>query len=293
MTTLDKLNLHRFDGAAEGGAAQAAPEGTPGDGGTPEGGAQPQETAEQRQARYEQVLGEFRDLDEARMEREIRQRTRGARQTMQQLDALQQAVQPLYALHGLQPGDVDGLGRAIAGDNSYWERGAEEAGMTVEQYRQMRETMAENERLRAMQLRAENEAAAERQYRAWLEEADAVRGTYPEFDLQAELDNPLFVSLITSKNEATRLSLRAAYEACHVEQIRQQAARSAAENAARNLTQSIAAGQSRPRESGAGAAPAAAPGKIDVSKLTRAQMREYIRRAEAGEKITFQDEGSI
>lgn len=295
MLTL-RMNLHLFeDGAQEGGepAAQKTPE-VPEAQAAEQAEAQPQaaESPEDRRARYEAMRKEFRDLDDARMERELGKRLRGAEQTRRALDALNEAVTPLYALHGLAPGDIEGLSKAIAGDNSFWERGAANAGMTVEQYKQMQLTAAENQRLQKVIGRQAAEEAANRQLAAWQQEAEAMKADYPDFDLLTEIQNPLFAGLISSKNEATRLSLKAAYEACHVEEIRQMAARNAARQAEENVTRTIAANGRRPQEGGTGENPAAAPGRIDISKLTRAQMREIERRAERGERITFQ-EGSL
>lgn len=292
-----KANLHLFDGTASGGEGAAGAEGASQEstaaaaqGEGPQ--EQAQETQEDRQARYNQLLAEFKDLDEARVNDVIQKRTRGVRQAASQLEALQAAIAPLYAAHGLEPGDVEGLSRTIADDNTYWERGAEDAGMSVEQYKQMQLMAMENQRLQRAIGQQAAEEAANRQMAAWQQEAEALKGDYPDFDLMAEIQNPLFVSLITSKNEATRLSLKAAYEACHVEELRQAAARSAAQQAEHNVTHTIAANGKRPREGGAGGNPAASPGRIDISKLTRAQMLALERRAERGERITL-TEGSL
>lgn len=293
MEYIFEADLHRFDGAAAGGEGTGTAEGTPADAAADPAPAEtetPQETQEDRQARYKQMLEEFRDLDEARMRETVRRRTLGAAQASARAEALDAAVAPLYAAHGLEPGDVEGLARAIAGDNSYWERGAEEAGMTVEQYRQMKQTQAENARLRAAQQRAESEAAAEQQYRKWLAEAEEMKTDYPEFDLTAELENPLFISLITSKNELTRLPIKAAYEACHLDEMRHKAAQNAAKNTETRITQDIRAGGRRPAESAAGNAAGAHTGRVDVAKLTRAEREAFEKRAMRGEHITFRND---
>lgn len=247
--------------------------------------AQSAEPPESREAKYRELLKEYKDLDDKRMQDTIKKRFKNVGQIKRQFDALNSAVLPLYQMHGIAPGDVEALSQAIQNDDSYWERGAEQAGMTTQQYKQMQMTAAENTKLRD----AVREQAANEQIAAWHAEAEAVRQQYPEFDLMREIQNPLFASLISSKNEATRLPLQAAYEACHVEEMRQMAARQAAKTAEANTLHSIRAGAHRPKEAGSGAEAAVAPGKIDIARLTRTERQELERRAERGERITFQE----
>lgn len=253
----------------------------------PSGAPALSQTAEQdaRESKYRELLREYKDLDDKRMQETIKKRLKNVGQVKRQLDTLNQAVLPLYQLHGIAPGDVEALSHAIQNDDAYWERGAEQAGMTVAQYKQMQMTAAENSKLRD----AVREQAANEQIAVWQREAEAIRQQYPDFDLMQEIKNPLFASLISSKNAETRLSLQAAYEACHVEELRQMAARQAAKAAEANTVQSIRAGAHRPRETGSGAEAAVAPGKIDITRLTRTERRELERRAERGERITFQE----
>lgn len=284
-----KFDLRLFDaeGAADSGAADMA-EHTADTSGIGEP-TDAETAAEDRLAEYQAMLEKYADLDSERMEKAAKEQQTATRQLEAQLSALQNAVAPLYQSQGIAPGDVEALSQAIQNDDSYWERGAADAGMTVEQYKQMQMAIAENNHLRRTMQERQQEEAANRQIAAWQQEAEQVKTLYPEFDLMQEIQNPLFASLISSKNEATRLPLQAAYEACHVEEIRQMAARQAAKTAETNTVHSIRAGAHRPKEAGSGAEAAAAPGKIDITKLTRAQRRDIERRAERGERITFQE----
>lgn len=290
------FDLHLFDAAAAGGESAAASQmqesGQPAQenpGAAPEG--QPTQAAqnEDREAKFDEILKEYKDLYDKRVGDTVKKRLKGASQVRQQYEALTSAVLPLYQMHGVEPGDIEGLTRAIQTDDGYWERGAEEAGMTVEQYKQMQMTAAENQRLNRMLQQQEAEQAANRQMQAWQQEAEGVKAVYSDFDLMTEVQNPLFAELISSKNPATRLSLKAAYEACHVEEIRQMAARNAYQTAENNVARTIQANGNRPRENAAGAQAAAKPPVIDIKSLTKAQRRELEARAERGERITFRE----
>ena len=286
-----KFDLRLFDaGGAEAAQASADAQTEGQDTGSEQGAEETAQSTADRQAEYEAMLEKYADLDSKRMEQAAKDQQRVTRQLEEQLSALQNAVAPLYQSQGIAAGDVEALSQAIQNDDSYWERGAEAAGMTVDQYKQMQMAIAENAQLRRTLQAQQQEEAANRQIAAWQAEAENVKQEYPDFDLMQEIQNPLFASLISSKNQATRLSLKAAYAACHVEEIRQMAARQAAKTAETNTVQSIRAGAHRPKEAGGGTESAVAPGKIDITKLTREQRRDLERRAERGERITFQED---
>lgn len=278
------FNLRLFDASAGADAAGA-------EGGAANTTATDQNTTpspeDTRQADYQKMLEQYADLDKARLDSVTQklqqQATKERQQLNEQLSALQAAVAPIYQAQGIQQGDIAALSDAIKNDDTYWERGAEEAGLTVSQYKQMQMTIAENDRLRHTMQARQAEEAANRQIAAWNEEAEKVKIIYPDFDLMNEIQNPMFAHLISSKNAATRMSLQAAYEATHIEQMRQQAARTA-EN---NLSSTIRAGANRPKEGGSGQNGAVTE-TIDIRKLTRDQRRELERRAERGERITLQ-----
>lgn len=185
-----------------------------------------------------------------------------------------EALRPLYQMYGVTEGDMEGLVGALM----QAPEGAQPPQMTEQRMQQLEQMRYE------MRERAANEQIA-----AWHAEAESVKQLYPDFDLMQEIHNPLFASLIASRNAATRLSLKAAYEACHVDKVREIAARDAAKAAESNTLHNIRAGANRPREAGSGAEAAVAPSKIDITRLTRAERRELERRAERGEKITFQE----
>ena len=105
-------------------------------------------------------------------------------------------------------------------------------------------------------------------YRELLTQAEALRGRYPDFDLDRELEEPKFARLLNSGVDP-----RTAYEVVHHEELAGRAAR-LAENAA------------RPQENGLGSAPAAVS-KPDPRQLTRAERRALRRRAARGEEIVW------
>ena len=67
-----------------------------------------------------------------------------------QLQALNDAVGPLYSKYGVEFGNVESLAKALSEDNSLIEELAEQSGMTAEGYRRYEQMSRETERLREM-----------------------------------------------------------------------------------------------------------------------------------------------
>ena len=115
----------------------------------------------------------------------------------------------------------------------------------------------------------------------WQQQAREAQKVYPGLDLATEIKNPNFARLIRSG-----VPVRAAYEVTHMDDIMGGAMQYAAQKAAKNVTDNVIAGAARPAENGTGAQGAATV-KVDVSKLTSKEMKEYRERAARGERITF------
>lgn len=109
---------------------------------------------------------------------------------------------------------------------------------------------------------------ADRLYERWSREAEALQEDYPDFSLKKELETPKFRELLRAVPD-----LRSAYELCHREEL----LRALREAEGQKL---------RPRENGMGEQGAAAM-QTDISRLSKAQRQEIIRRVRQGETIRF------
>lgn len=78
-----------------------------------------------------------------------------------------------------------------------------------------------------------------------MREAEALRDTFPDFDLRRELGDARFRRLIAPENG---LSVKDAYYALHYDELRQTESALIAQRAERELANKIAAGRARPRE---------------------------------------------
>ena len=196
------------------------------------------------------------------------------------LNAQQPILDALSLRYGTAPGDIDALRSAVDRDNSLLEQAAEEAGMSVEQYRQFQQLQRDNAQLRQAQQDYYARQRSEQQVHSWMEQADAMKQDplLADFDLKTEIDSsPDFLSLL--KNG---VSVELAYKVLHMNDFLGKATA----QAEKTVTDNIRARGARPQENGA-APKSAVVVKDDVSKLTTADRAEIARRAAMGETITF------
>lgn len=125
------------------------------------------------------------------------------------------------------------------------------------------------------------ETAAQRICGDWVRQGMALRDIYPGFDFAAELKRADFAGLLRAG-----VPVKAAYEACHLQEILGGAMQYTADKVAAGVAARIADRANRPAENGA-TPRAGAVLRPDVNKLTRAQREQIARRVAHGETIRF------
>ena len=188
-------------------------------------------------------------------------------------------LQKLMVRYGVD--NIDALNEYLDSDDMF-ENLAAERGESPE-------TLRELERLRvqeAIQKRSraeyEREQAVNEQIQRWQDEADEIKKTYPGFDLETELQNPEFRSLITTKNPQYQISMEKAYRLIHHDEL----IKAAEDEAAAKFARSVNSRSSRPDENGLGNQSNVTMAN-DVHKLTKKDRAELAKRAARGEKIEF------
>ena len=218
-----------------------------------------------RTARFEQLIkGEFKDLYDARVQDTIQKRLKGNEATVQKYNALAPVLDLLAGKYGVKADDVEALSKAIEDDETFYEDEALEKGISVEQVKAMRKMERENAALKAEMERSRTEEQAKAKFAALVQESDQVKGVYPNFDFDAEMQNPAF----------------------RQDEIIPAAMQFTAQKVTEKVANSVRAGQRRPAE-GAMAGTSAVQRKSDVSQLTKADRREIARRVARGERIVF------
>lgn len=179
--------------------------------------------------------------------------------------------------------DLNGLREAIDKDDGFWQDKADEANMTVPQYKEHLKLQAERDAaVKAVDAVRAQERAKE-QYGLWFEEAKAVKERYPEFDLNEELKNPQFRSMLSANYSKEFMpSMTQIYELIHRDDImeRQKA------NIQKNTIDNIKARGLRPDEAGSDST-GAIDYTLDASKMSREERANIARRVKAGESYSF------
>ncbi len=303
-----KLNLKMFDGAGSASSGTGDGTGTATSGvneGTSSGannskdlskvvyGKQPtvtentsSDTQDDAQSRYNEYRnGEGKDFINKEIENAVKRRFKDHSELKKSNGKMQSVMNAVAMKYGIDPTDTDGMLKAVAEDESYYETAADEAGMSVEQYKKMKQLEAENAQLQAIRQEEDRRKAFDAKYAEWSMQADFARNEYPNLDLNTEMQNKDFFGLLTRG-----IDVKTAYQVIHQDEIVQSAISTATQRTAQAVQQqtvnNIRSKGLRPDES-AGSSQAGFTFKADPHKWTKADREEIAKRVARGEKITL------
>lgn len=270
-----KLHLHLFDDG-EGGGDVVEPVIEYGKADEPT----PTETANDEgtdlEAEFNELIkGKYKEQYGKAVANKIQQRFKGSQERDNALREYEEQMKPLYSMYGVDnPTD---LAKALQDNDDLYARNAEEAGMTVEQYKERLELQAEADRGRQLQEEMLREREAQEQYDRWIAEADELKEIFPNFDLEEEVNNETFLNYLEMG-----LPLRDAFSLVHMNEIMD----GVGEDSKSRALNKIKMRNQRPVESGATKARAVVR-KSNVNELTNDDIDEIMRRVAHGEKISF------
>ncbi len=229
------------------------------------------------------IKGEFKDEYTKSVQTVIDSRFKQTKEMEEQLVSNQRVLDFIAQRYGLgKDADVETMLKALEQDDSMFEERAAEKGLTVEQYREFHRLEQQNEEFK----RAEQEAIrinqANETYKNWMEQAEALKEIYPDFDFEAEAENSDFLQLLQNG-----VDVRTSYEVAHHDEIMRGAMQMASAKTAERVADGIRSKGMRPAENGTHATSKAVEQKIDISKLTAKDIEELSRRAARGERITL------
>ena len=258
-------------------------------GGNPTGAGETEaseDTPEARRKAYNDFIEKYKDIDKERFQDTFNRRFKEVKAMETELAEHREVMDMLKGVYGGE--SVADVKKAFEEDYGYWERVADEQGLTYEQFQTkrkqdeaIRKLERENAEFKALQQRQLGQRQAQQQLEAWNQEAKQVKELYPSFDLKQEVQNKAFLDML--KNG---LSMEHAYKVLHFDELTQNAARVAAQTADARAQAKIKQKASRPSENGTSSQSAAIV-RNDVSTLTRKERAEIARRVARGEKIVF------
>lgn len=218
-----------------------------------------------------------------RMQETVQARLKTAKDAEARLSKLAPAIELLARKYKLDAGnlDADALTKAISNDDAYYEDRALELGVPVETAKLIDQNEREAERRRVAEAQAFEQQRIRQHIEGLQRQGDALKQTFPQFDLAKELRNPAFARM-TSPNVG--ISVEDAYYAVHRKEIQTAAMQFTAQKTAQQMANAIRAGQNRPAENGtSNQAPSVTT--FDYAHASREQREELKRRIRRGEKI--------
>lgn len=236
---------------------------------------------ERRKAFRDMVNGEYKDVFTEETQRIINRRFSENRTLEAQVQAQQPVIDMLMQRYNIGDGDIQKLSAALENDNAYWSEAAEEAGMSVEQYKQFQKMKRENAALLAAQRGRQQQEERQQQAQKWFQEAQAVKAKFPNFDLGAELKDPAFAAMLRAGTPVEH-----AYKVRHFDELMDNAMQVTTASTERRVVGNVRARGNRPAENGT-TAQSAFTIKDDVSKLSKKERAEVARQAMRGAKIEF------
>lgn len=234
---------------------------------------------ERRQSFKDLIKGEYKDLYDEEVQTILKRRLKDEKGLKEQVSQMQPIIDMLNQKYQVQGGDMAKLMEAIEGDEVYWADAAEEAGMTVDQYKKFQKLQRENAQLLREQQVRQGQEAANAQMQAWYQEAEALKAAYPSFDLATEAQNPQFLSMLKSG-----VPVQHAYEVIHLAEVKAAERQTAAKDTERQVTANVRARGSRPPENGT-ASQGAFTIKNDPSKWSKKDRAEVVRQVQRGKEI--------
>lgn len=242
------------------------------------------DTQDDAQSRYNEYRnGEGKDFINKEIENAVKRRFKDHSELKKSNGKMQSVMNAVAMKYGIDPTDTDGILKAVAEDESYYETAADEAGMSVEQYKKMKRLEAENAQLQAIRQEEDRRKEFDAKYAEWSMQADFARNEYPNLDLNTEMQNKDFFGLLTRG-----IDVKTAYQVIHQDDIVQSAISTATQRTAQAVQQqtvnNIRSKGLRPDES-AGSSQAGFTFKADPHKWTKADREEIAKRVASGEKI--------
>ena len=243
---------------------------------------QPEQNGEPTiQERWEQAKkGEFKDLYGADVQAAIRDRFKNQADLQGQLDAVQPMLNALMQKAGVY--SVEELSQLVLDDDSLYEEEAEEAGMTVERYKQFKALQDEHDRREREDAENQERALWNDHFSRLAEQAEKLKEIFPNFDLNKEMENETFRRLT---HPSVGVSVEDAYYTIHRDELGPQMMAYGMNRAREQMGQTIQAQRARPAEGAMRSqGSVTADMKIDFSKLSRKERDEYRRQVHLGKK---------
>lgn len=247
--------------------------------------AQPSAEAEQQSdpdSEWKAVKEKYKDHFNADTTAIVQERLSRTKQAEATLAKLSPVLEHLGQKYGKEATDVDGIMAAYTDDDSLYEEEAAAAGMPVSAYKQLKALEADKARREEAEAQSQQQMQVQQHFQKLIAQSEKLKATFPSFDLQKEMQNPVFQRLT---HPAVGIDVETAFWTIHRKELEPMAMQVAAQKTQQKLSQSIQSGIHRPAENGSRTVSPALDIRDDPSKWAKADREEVKRRVRNGERI--------
>ena len=217
-----------------------------------------------------------------RLQRMMAERGRSAAAARAEAEARMERLNPMFRLlagrYGIEARDgvydADAIVRAVTGDDSYYQDKADEMGVSADVARRLDQADELRQERAREQARREREEELQRHFMQMRQQADELRTLYPDFDLDRELQDPVFVRRTAPGPDA--MSVEDAFYSIHHRDLMKRQAEEIALRARADAAAGFRANRARPRENGSSAT-GAVQASPDMRGMTHAQRIAYMK----------------
>ena len=181
-----------------------------------------------------------------------------------------QVVAQKYNLDTTSEDYLDKLSEAVNADDAYVESYAIEHNLSNEEARKQINMQRKLDNFEAEKAQRIEEEARNERTRRLFENAEKTKAVYPDFNLEAEMENPRFVQLCQATNE----DVLAAYRVIHHNELMQRQGLAISQKASQQIANAVASNSNRPVENGL-SSQASAVVKTDFRNMNLSQLRAY------------------
>lgn len=217
----------------------------------------------------------------------IKERLKNSKQAEAALEAIQPALERLSEKYGVDPSNLQAFTDAVMNDDEHYEEKALEQGLPVETVKELDRLKRESEKLLSLKEQQQKEQVFRERASQLSQQIPEMQSLYPGFDMDAEMENPVFFNLAFDPNLARAgMNLKQAYYAVHGEDILMSGMQHADRMGAQKVARSIQANARRPAENGLGGAAPSQTAPPTIAELRKnpealkkhlASIREYTK----------------
>lgn len=216
------------------------------------------------------IKGQYKDAFNQRVQRIVDKRFAKTKNLEQQLGKSNAVMQALSERYGVESSDYEGLAEAIGMEQSQISDDSEEN----QDNKDFQQSEPDSEDFQIMEQALETA-------QHWQLQGEQLRESVPDFDIEQELSNPQFATMLQSG-----IDVETAYRAIHMEEILGGAMQKTAQALAEKIARTRQQVSQRPVENGTSSHTGVIT-KTDVKELTPKDREEIARRVASGETISF------